>query len=296
MLLRGDERCGLRSSREGGRTRIAAKREVLRTVDWLAAWAGDASERDSNKSRKVCLKWHKMSFPLPPFPPYSSFHPLEYSNEIVWKGKSDARERSVIVRGINWLITDIMMMRLVAKSANESMNMQTRPTHLSHPFNPDSLFLQLSKAESKKHASIELTSLPLSLCGPLEPSIHPPFVHPSRPLWFRIHWQVKRLFLPASPSVLASLPLSVFLSVFSSLILVPRRSQTDQIKARLSVRRHRERASERDSGLGEGIKEERLKMLSVRSKRGCFSHGYVFFGCKCNGIHFQWSKPRHSHG
>ena len=190
------------------------------------------------------------------------------------------------------------MMRLVAKSANESMNMQTRPTHLSHPYNPlpipDSLFLQLSKEESQKHASIELTSLPLSPCGPLARPIHPPFVHPSRPLWFRIHWQVKRLFLPASPSVPASFPLSVFLSVFSSLILVPRRSQTDQIKARLSVWHHHERASE--GGLGEGIKEERLKMLSVRSKRGWFFHGYVLFGCKCNGIHFQWSKPRHSHG
>ena len=71
-----------------------------------------------------------------------------------------------------------MMMRLVAKSANESMNMQTRPTHLSHPFNPlpipDSLFLRLSKEESHKHASIELTSLPLSLC-----STHPSSMRPS---------------------------------------------------------------------------------------------------------------------
>ena len=76
-----------------------------------------------------------------------------------------------------------MMMRLVAKSANESMNMQTRPTHLSRPFNPlpipDSLFLQLSKEESQKHASIELTSLPLSPCGPLARPIHPSTIRPS---------------------------------------------------------------------------------------------------------------------
>ena len=81
---------------EGGRTRIAAKREVLRTVDWLAALAGDASERDSNKSRKVCLKWHKMSLPPSPFPPYSSFPPFEYSNEIVWRAKRNRKRNKLV--------------------------------------------------------------------------------------------------------------------------------------------------------------------------------------------------------
>ena len=84
-----------------------------------------------------------------------------------------------------------MMMRLVAKSANESMNMQTRPTHLSHPYNPlpipDSLFLQLSKEESQKHVSIELTSLPLSPCGPLARPIHPSTIRPSVPASFVPH-------------------------------------------------------------------------------------------------------------
>ena len=92
-------------ARDRGRVRIATKREVLRTVDWLAAWAGDASERDSNKSRKVCLKWHKMSLPPSPFPPYSSFPPFEYSNEIVWRAKRN-RKRNKLSELVNYRYYD----------------------------------------------------------------------------------------------------------------------------------------------------------------------------------------------
>ena len=141
-----------------------------------------------------------------------------------------------------------MMMRLVAKSANESMNMQTRPGHLFYPFNPlpipYSLFLKLLiKEESQKHASIQLTSLPLSLCGPLARPIHPSILPSFRLLWFRIHWQVKRLFLPASPSVPASFPLSVSLHFplsFLFLVAVKQiRSKRDCLCGTITIERAR---------------------------------------------------------